>query len=142
VSGEELVIDARIIIEPLQLGGAGDLQKIAVANLVLGQQQQVKRVFVELGVAVGHAARGHVGLEPDDGLHPRVSGGTEELHHAEHRAVVRDGHGAHVQLFDPVDQLLDVAEAVQQGIFGVHVKVGEIRHDPSGLKTASKYESL
>ena len=62
---------------------------------------------------------------PMIGLIPASFGGVVELDHAEHRAVVGDGQRGHVHLFDAFDQLLDVREAVEQGVFGVDVEVDE-----------------
>jgi hypothetical protein len=39
--------------------------------------------------------------------------------------MIGDGQGWHVHLFGTLDQLLDIAEAVKQGVFGVNVEVGE-----------------
>jgi hypothetical protein len=41
--------------------------------------------------------------------------------------VVRDGHGRHFQFLHTLDQLLNVREAIEHGIFGVNVKMCE-RH--------------
>ncbi len=125
VRRQKVVVDAGIIVEALQLRRGGDLEQVLVAGLVLGQQQQVIGGPVQLGVAVLHAARRHVGFQPDDRLDAGFFGRLVEVDHAEHRAVVGDGHRRHIHLFDALDQLLDVREAVEQRVFGMDVKMGE-----------------
>ncbi len=125
VFGQEILVDARIIIEAFQLGRRGDLEQVLVTGLVLGQQQQVGGAPVLLGVMFLHRAGRQVGFQPDDGLDAGLLGGVVELDHAEHGAVVGDGQGRHVHLLGALDQLLDVREAIQQGVFGVDVQVGE-----------------
>ncbi len=96
VPGQEIVVDARVVVEALQLGGAGDLQQVLVAGLVLRQQQQVAGFLVHLGVALLHA-RGLPGRPPRPmmGLMPAARGGVVEIDHPEHGAVVGDGQGRH-----------------------------------------------
>ncbi len=59
------------------------------------------------------------------GLIPFALGGVVEIDHPEHRAVVGNGHGWHVQFLGALDQLLDIREAIEQRVFGVDVEVGE-----------------
>ena len=130
--GQEGMVDAGIIVEALQLGGAGDLQQVVVAGLVLGQQQQVGGLLVFLRIALAHAARRHVGLQPDDRLDPRGLGGVEELDHPEHGAVIGEGDGGHAHLGGALGQLLEVAEAIKQRVFGMDMQVDK-RHKEIGL---------
>ncbi|MGZ6347101.1 MAG: hypothetical protein ACXWNC_05990 [Anaerolineales bacterium] len=39
--------------------------------------------------------------------------------------MVGDSQGGHAHFLGTLDQLLDIAEAVEQGVFGVNVEVGE-----------------
>ncbi len=125
VLGKEFLVDAGVVVKAFQLGSRGDLEQVLVAGLVLGQEQQVGGLAVFLGVVLLHGAGGHVGLHPDDGFDAGFLGGVVELDHAEHGAMVGDGQGGHVHLFGTLDQLLDIAKAVEQGVFGVNVEVGE-----------------
>ena len=59
------------------------------------------------------------------GFDARFFGRLIEIDDAEHGAVIGDRHRAHIHLFDALDQLLDIREAVQQGVFGMNVKVCE-----------------
>ena len=70
-------------------------------------------------------ARRQVGLQPDDRLDPRGLGGVVELDHPEHGAVIGERQGGHAHLVGALDQLLDVAEAIKQRVFGVDVQMDE-----------------
>ena len=52
---QKVVIDARPVVEAFELGGAGDLQQVAVAGVVLGQEKLVEGATVELRVPVADA---------------------------------------------------------------------------------------
>ena len=69
---------------------------------------------IKFGVAVLHAARSHVGFQPDDRLDACIFGRLVKIDHPEHRAMVGDGHRRHIHFFDAAHQLLDVREAVEQ----------------------------
>jgi hypothetical protein len=123
VLGQHIVIDARVVVEALQLGNAGDLQQVLIASFVLSQQQQVGGLLIFLRVVLLDGTGCHVGLQPDDRLNPRLGGGVVELDHPEHGAMVGDGDGGHVHLVCTLNQLVDVAETIKQGVFGVNVKM-------------------
>jgi hypothetical protein len=125
VSRQEFPVDTRVIVKAFQLGGRGDLEQVLIPCLVFSQQKQVVRRAVELGVTVGHAARRQISFHPDDGLDAFALRGFVKIDHPEHRAVIGDRHGRHVQFLHAFDQLLDIREAVEHGIFGVDVEVGE-----------------
>ena len=48
VRGQKVVVDARLVVVAVQLGVRGDLEQVAIAGHVLGQQQQVVVLLVEL----------------------------------------------------------------------------------------------
>jgi hypothetical protein len=52
-------------------------------------------------------------------------GGVVKIDHPEHCAVVGQRQRRHAQLPGALDQLLDVAEAIQQRVFGMDVQVDE-----------------
>ena len=126
---QEFMVHAGIIIEAFQLGGAGDLEQVLIADFVLSQQQQVIAVLVFLRVAVGHAAGGYIGFESQDRFDAGVFAGVIELDHTKHGAVVGDRQRVHAHFFGAVDKLLDLAKAVEQRIFGMNMQVSERRHN-------------
>ncbi len=113
VGGQEVEVDARPIVVAGELGAAGQLQQVQVAGLVLGQQQQVGALAIELRVTVGHAPGGDVALDADDGLDAGVLARFVERDDAEHRPVVGQGQCRLVERLGPRRQVLQTAEAVE-----------------------------
>ena len=72
-----------------------------------------------------HRARRQVGFHADDWFDSLRLRRFVKVNHPEHRAVVGDRHGGHIQFLHALDQLLDIREAVEQGVFRVNVEVGE-----------------
>jgi hypothetical protein len=69
---EQLLVDARVVVEAVEVGLGGEEAEVGVALLVLGQEDEV----------VGHLLRavrpalgaGDVGLHAEDGLDARILG--------------------------------------------------------------------
>ena len=142
---ERLPIDAGLVVVALEEGSAGQLDEVAVAGVVLGQQGQV---VVELpapfGVAtgiveppppgwpLGAVVVGHVGLGADDGLYALVAALPVEVQDAVHVAVVGDPEGRLPVLHRGGDQLVEARGTVEHRELGMDVQVGEgVAHDVS-----------
>ena len=139
VLGQQLLVHPGAVIEALEVGLGDELEEVAVAGLVLGEQGQVVVLLLRLArCAVEPRSGGDVGLHADDRLDPDGPGRLVELERAEHRAVVghrerrhvvgqrlgehRGGGGVGLRRFDP-------CRAVQQRVFGVGMEVDEpLRH--------------
>jgi hypothetical protein len=122
--GENLLVDTRPVVKPVEIAGAGQLEQIPVAGEVLRQQNQMVRRIGNGGLRpVEPAARRDVGLDPDDGLDVRGPGLGIELDRAEHVAVVRDGHRVHAQLLALLEEPLERDGPVEQGILAVQMEV-------------------
>src|SRR5215469_7496390 len=67
-------------------------------------------------------------LAPDDRLDSGGLGRIHEVHCAEDVAVVGHGDRRHAELFHPVDELLNVAGAVEHRVVGVQVQMDELGH--------------
>ena len=126
VGGQERLVDARLVVESVQLRGGCDRQQVLIAAHIFRQQQQVMRVAVEAGVAVGHATLRQVGFHADDWLDAGVRAGAIEIQDAEHDAVVGDSQRRHVQRLCPRDQVLDAALSIQQRKLAMHMQVYEV----------------
>src|SRR5215471_16628182 len=94
-----------------------------------------------VGVAVGRGALdvvvfllADVELTADNRLHASLVRRIHEMHRAEDVAVVGHGNGGHSELVDVLDQLLDVASAIEHGVVGVQMQMYEVRHDQDGNK--------
>jgi hypothetical protein len=71
----------------------------------------------------------HVEFTAKDGLDPVLLGRVEEMDGAVDVAVIGHGNGFLAKLGNAFTELFDVACAVQEGVFGVQMKVGEFGHD-------------
>ena len=126
VLGQVLAIDPRLVVVAVDVGVGHEPAQVAIADEVLGEEDQVEGLGVGLALLVGHRSAGDVGLDPDDRLDPLVAGRLVEGDRAVEGAVVGDRHRIHAQLCGRVDQLRDPAEAVEQAEFGVHMEVREV----------------
>ena len=141
----------RQLLGPLQMGGGHQLQQMAIAGLVLDQQDQRRHgrrlhpvtVAVELAVAVpvglavavagaieGRLLRvadlGQRDDAADDRLDAGLAGGRGELQGAEEVVAVRHGDGRHVVALAELDQLLDLDRALGERIGAVDVEMDEV----------------
>ena len=121
---QQALVDARAVVEALDVGLGHQLHQVAVAGVVAGQQHQVGRAALG-GVLFVPAVVCDVDLTADDGLDACVAAGGVKIDHAIEGAVVGDGQRIHAQFAGAVDQLRDAADAVEHTVFGVDVKVSE-----------------
>ncbi len=126
VGGQHLLVDARPMVEALGVADRDQLHEIVVAALVRGQQGHVVvRLFDPRSRLVVAAPRRDVDLAAQDGLDAPVDRRVVEGHGSEHVAVVGDGERLHAELAHLVDELVDVARAVEEAVLGVEMKVDE-----------------
>ena len=93
---EQVHVDARLVIEAVEIGGGDQVDEVAIALLVFAQQHQV---VVAVGVGAGLVALlRDVDFAADDGVDAVRLGGVIELHRAEEVAVIGHGHGRHFLL--------------------------------------------
>ena len=127
VAREQVLIDARLVVEAVEIAGGDQLDEVAVAFLVFAQQDQVV-------VAVGFAADadallGDVDLAADHRMHAVLLGLVVELDRAEEVAVIGHGDGGHLLLRHDLHELGDLAGSIEQRVVGVAVKMNErVRH--------------
>ena len=121
---QQALVDARAVVEALDVGLGDQLHQVAVAGVVAGQQHQVRRAPLR-GVLLVPAVMGDVDLATYDGLDASVEAGGVKVHHTIEGAVVGDGQRIHAQLARAFDQLGDAADAVEHAVFGVDVQVGK-----------------
>ena len=125
--GQVALADARLAVEAVQRCFRSDADQVAIAFFVFGQHEQVVVVVALRGGAMV-LVLAHVELAAEDGLDALLLGGVEEVDGAVDVAVVGHGHGFLAEFGDAVDEFLDVAGAVEQGVFGVQMEVGEFGH--------------
>jgi hypothetical protein len=122
VGGEQLPVDARLVVVALEVAGRGELDQVRVALVRLGEERQV-------GVALllRQPVLGDVHLAPEqrlDALLPRL---LVQLDRAGKAAVVGERHRRHLQLGRPRGQLGYPAGPVEDRVLGVDVEVDEGR---------------
>ena len=138
VLGEELPIQPGLVVVPLEERLARELDQVAVADLVLGQQGQVvvellAPLRVTARVVDAAAARralaavvvGHVGLGADDRLDPLPPALLVELERPVHVAVIGDAESRLTVGDRPCHQLVEPGRSVEHRELGVDVEVGE-----------------
>jgi hypothetical protein len=84
VLGKHLEIDPRSIIVALELGQRGELQEVAIAGFVLGQEQQV----IRLALLRPGAAFGKIGLDSDNRVQACIRCRLIPLHRSVHDPMV------------------------------------------------------
>jgi len=92
------MVHARAIVKALHVRAGDELEQVLIALLVLRQRHQVVGVRVQLGVFVGHGARGDIQLAADDGVDAIVLGRVGEIDRAIHHAMVREGDGGRARV--------------------------------------------
>ena len=125
VVAQDLLVDPRVVVEALQVPHRVEVGQVLVADLVLGQEDEVEVAPVGPVLAVG---RRDVGLAAEDELDALLLGGGVEVHRAEHVAVVGDRDRVHAELEDAGEEILHPDRSVEQAVLRVQMKVGELRH--------------
>ena len=124
VLAQELLVDARVVVEALEEPHRVEVREVLPADLVLGEQDEVVRSPLGLVEAIGR----DVGLAAEDRLHPVVLGLLVEVERAEQVAVVGDGHRLHAALEHLREQVVEADGAVEQAILRVQMQVRELGH--------------
>ena len=140
VSLKVFAVCPRSAVEAVHPGVRHELDKVLVAVVVLGQQYEVVAAQVAaflrlvLLLVVGHI---HLASEYRlERLQPlglafavHLVAVVEQLLHAEHIAVVGDGHALHSVGYGLVNQLGNARLTVEYRIIGMYVKVYEVLHN-------------
>jgi hypothetical protein len=121
VAGEEIFIDAGLVVEAVEEAGRDELKQVAVAFLVFAEEDKV--VVAVLLVLDGVGLLGDVDFAADDGVNAFVLGGVVELDGAEEVAMISHGDGGHALSGDEFHELGDFAGAIEEGVIGVAVEV-------------------
>ena len=89
---EQLPVDARLVVVALEVAERAELDQVPVADVVGGEQRQVRVALVLLAPVVDD-----VDLAADDRLDALRLRGLEQLDRPGHRAVVGERHGRHLE---------------------------------------------
>ena len=144
--GEDVLVDARFVVEAVLVGGREQLAQIAIAVAILREHDQVKiAAAVEVVAArnlraIGALARREVHFASDDRLDARGFRLLIELDRAEHVAVVGHRDRFHPRRLGVFDERADFVSAVEEAVLRVDVKMDETHSGPSsctGLATCA-----
>ena len=126
VAGEVVAVDPGLVVVAVEVGVGHQPAEVAVADVVLGQQDEVERLGVGLALLVGHRTAGDVGLDADDRLDPLGGRRLVEGDGAVQRAVIGQGQAVKALLGRRIDQVVDPSQPVEEAELGVDVEVGEV----------------
>ena len=111
----------------MQRSFRGQADEIPIAFFVFGEHQEVVVLIVgSVGAVILSLA--DVEFAAEDGLDPLFFGRLEEVNCPVDISVVGHGDGFLPQGGDPVYQFRNVAGAVEEGVLGVQMEVGEFGH--------------
>jgi hypothetical protein len=126
VIAQDLLVDPRVVVEALEVTLRVEERQVLVADVVLGEQDQVVVAAVGPIVAIG---RGHVGLAAEDQLHAGLLRLGVEVDRAEHVAVVGHRDRIHPEAAHLREQILHADRAIEQAVLRVEVEMRESGHD-------------
>ena len=122
---EQVLVDPRLVIEPFGIAGRHQLDQVVIPLVGLGEQHQVVGRFADVAALGVPASRRDVDFAAEDRLHAPLLRVVVKNHRRKHVAVLGDRQRGHVQLGGLIERLVDPAGPVEQGIFGVQVKMNE-----------------
>ena len=131
--GEQILVDAGLIVEAFEVAGRDQFDEIAVAFLVFAEQDQVV-VAIVFGAGLV-AVLIDVDLAAKNGMDAFIFGGVVKLDGAEHVAVVGHGDGGLFELRGELHELLDFACAVEQRVVGVAMEM-----DKRDVRTGNRHD--
>jgi hypothetical protein len=132
---QELEVDARLVIEAVEVRVRGDLDQVPVPGVRLREQRQVVDVVIGAPRPVEPAGADEIGLCADDGRQFCVERRPVEVEDAVHVPVVGDPDRGLTVGFGGGDDVRDPGGAVQHRELGVQMQVHE--RAPQGAATPS-----
>ena len=138
---QQVVVDARLVIEAFEKTRGDQANQIAIAFRVFAQQHQMIRAAMArlgaraapavlaaaIGAAIVAAAPRDVHLAADDRLYANALGFVVELLRGEQIAMIGNRHRRHALSHRLSYQRGDFAGAVEKTVIGVNVKMSEAR---------------
>jgi len=128
VPGQGLQVRPRLVVEPLQVGVADELQEVLVAADVAREEPQVENAppLVAPALLFKAGALREVELAADQWLDTLALGHRVEIYGAKQVAVVGEREGGHPELARPVRQPVDPAASVQEAVVRMDMEVDEV----------------
>ena len=128
--GEDLLVDPGLVVISLEVRARREPQQVTKADAVAGQQRQVVGIPLVARCArarrpIGSLAGGDVRFDSHDRQDSGCLGLAQELDGSKQIAVIGQSHCGHAQRLDPVDQVGNLALAVEQAVMAVTMKMHE-----------------
>ena len=123
---QKLPVDPWPVVKTLQMAKGDQLGQVYL--LVFGQQNQVVRFVVNLGLPVVSAPFSHIDLATDHRFDPGGHGGLVEFERAIHYSMVCEGHRPLAGGNRFRDQPFDRSRPVQERILGMDMQMDKISH--------------
>ena len=125
MGAQQLPVDPGTDVEALCEAGADQSTEIAVAGLVLTEQNQMRIVVVDAVLFLETGARSDIDFTAYDGTDTLPDAGAVKRHGTVHDTMVSDSNGILAERLCLLCNLVNAAEAIQQGIFGMDMEVNE-----------------
>ena len=122
VALEQLPVDARLVVVPLEIAEGAELDQVRVALVRLGEEREV-RVALRLHPTVV----GDVDLAPDDRLDSALAGLAIQLDDPRQRPVVGERDGRHLEPLRLLHERRNPARPVEDRVLGMDVQMNERR---------------
>ena len=140
VLGEQFAVNAGAgedaLAHPVEVRPRSQLNKIAVADLIFRQQQQVVVILTALGHRVAARPRGHIGFHAKDGAQTGLPHRVVKLHRPIHHTVVSESDAVHPQFGRTGSNRLGRSVAVEQAVLGVNMQMDKVIHGEKSLHWA------
>ena len=107
---EQLQVESRPVVEPLEAGAGRQFEEVVVACLILGQQYQV--IGAPIGSIRDSISR-HITLDADDRSQIVATGRLVPVEHSIHDAMVRDRQVLHSELLGTLHVFVDSAQSIE-----------------------------
>ena len=121
---EQFLIDARFIVETIQICGGGHLHQILKPSAVHRQQcEMIAGLFHRGRFFVGAATRGNVGFVSKHGVDPVSFAGGVKLDRPVQVAVIGDRQRIRSAVFDLLNQVGNAVGSVEQAEMGVAMQM-------------------
>ena len=121
---ENLLIDARLIMEALQMADGNQMHQIIVALVILRQQNQMQIIGLS-AVAMIHPFAGDVHFATDDRLNACFLSLLIKIDHAVQHAVIGNRQMLLPQLLGHLNGIRHLARTIEQAVFRVKMKMAE-----------------
>lgn len=127
VLAEDVLVDPRLVVEPIDVGHRREAHEVAVTFLVPREQREVEERAPRRPLLLEPAPRGDVGLHADDRPDAFGSALPIELDRPEEVAVIGEGERVHAALLRRSDELRYRHRSVEEAEVAVDVQVDEVR---------------